>query len=135
MEKEKTYYIDNCQIIRILFNERIIHISNNKGLKCIVKKRQFKQLTQQIKSDYYSIFKQPLRISNQSLIIEIWGHVVIEKWTYRLAHKLNRKKVWAFHNKIYHHCKVVDCGEKPIDNNRKIWDFLSWFYPLFYFFL
>jgi len=135
MEKEKIYHIDNCQIIRVRFNQKIIHIPNNKGLKCIIKDNNTKKLAQQIKSDYRSIFKQPLKISNQSLIIEIWGHVVIEKWTYRLARKLNREKVWTLHKTIYHHCKVVDCGEKSIDNNRKIWDFLSWFYPLFYFFL
>lgn len=73
---------------------------------------------------YEEQFGKPLGITQDSLAIEILGHVFVDK----LAAALEQLKIRvadSFLDMIRLRMEVIDCGEADIDNNRRVWDALS----------
>lgn len=73
---------------------------------------------------YEEQFGKPLGITQDSLAIEILGHVFVDKLA--AAHEQLKIRVAdSFLDMIRLRMEVIDCGEADIDNNRRVWDALS----------
>lgn len=71
---------------------------------------------------YKKEMNKELKISRDSLAIEILGHVYVDKFA-DAASKV--KALEAAMKSIRNRTDVIDCGEGDIDSNRKIWDDLE----------
>lgn len=95
-------------------------------------------LAEHIRATYEGYFHKPLLISLHSLSVEILGHVYADKFGSCLsslskhlsAEQTNLLQTLA--KKLLERTCVIDCGEKSVDNNRFIWDFLEPFHGLIY---
>ena len=82
-------------------------------------------LVKLIKTDYFALTGKELRISDNSLIVEIWGHVYAGYFMLAMK-KLFRTQLTDYLAKIVlKRCEIIDCGEKEIDRNRRIWDMFA----------
>lgn len=100
------------------------------------------QLSQLLKSDTESAtdelvntlkvtFKQQMQrdidISNNSMAVEIWGHVYSEKFLVIVKSLPTFGLLDGIAEKLIEHCEVIDMGESRHDNNRFVWNGLSYF--------
>ena len=88
-------------------------------------------LAEHILKTYEHYFHKPLLISLHSLAIEILGHVYADKFASccsDLAIHLSNEQsncLKKMADKLLERTSIIDCGEKSVDNNRFIWDFLE----------
>lgn len=73
---------------------------------------------------YEKKFGKPLGITQDSLAVEILGHVFVDKLAVALE-QLKIKAADSFLDMVRLRMEVIDCGEADIDNNRRVWDVLS----------
>ncbi len=115
-----------------------IHFNNDDALHELIKqspKTGVKLLVKEVKHQFFLQNNRELQITDESLMTEIWGHYYFEvlfntfKWI---------PKMFSFTKLIQlieTSTKEYDCAEKGTDPNRFIWDFLSYFKPIFKLFL
>lgn len=101
------------------FDPKIIRIKNDDTLKeyLALNSNNSKKLAEVTKGEYYLEVGDEIKISDDSLAVEIVGHVYPEK----IAKYLPR----FIRNKIIKHTEIIDCGEKDVDSNRWIWDSIA----------
>ena len=104
--------------IRIRYGNRCVHIPNDAALYHYLQQKPNGEyhLADHILRTYRNQYGKELRISRQSLATEIRWHVRVYRWMQKTGfpgRRLDRRM------------KVIDCGERKIDNNRFIWDLLS----------
>lgn len=123
---KKEYRIINY-LIRVSFNPKIIHIINDKELECLLSENLeggTQELVKLIKEDYFKEYHEALRISDDSMMIEIWGHIYFEYFTVLAT----RIFPWEIADKIagwvIERCEVIDSGEEEVDIDRKFWSSL-----------
>ena len=74
---EKTYELSGHKLL-VVFHDKIIQIKKPRTLKKFLSEDielRSEILVNYIKQDYFSFIGKELKISNDSFIIEIWGHV------------------------------------------------------------
>lgn len=116
--------------IKVLFEEHIVRITLDDELTGLLKQNTQNitaELVTKAKTNYYQIFNKDFDVSDESMIVEIWAHVYVEKFAEIL------KSLSLFHiidsitNKIIERCEVIDIGEHGYDDNRFVWNSLSHF--------
>ncbi|WP_316829499.1 hypothetical protein [Pedobacter aquatilis] len=126
---DKTYELKNCEI-KVCLNEGLIRVYSDKGLWYYLDgnvKARTLALVLLIKSDYQKEFGKPLKITVNSLMIEIWAHVYSDYLGLLLKRKLKIKWIQNLLQKGIERAEIIDCGERKLDTNRWVWDFLSHF--------
>jgi hypothetical protein len=124
---EKTYLINNNKIV-VIFENKLIRIKIPEELvNYIVKNKslELKKLVEILKSDYLSLLNKDLKITTNSLVSEIYGHIYASKLAKKLKKLIKTNFTNRILNFIIHRSDSIDCGESDIDTNRWLWDILS----------
>lgn len=119
--------------LSILIRERSLHIENTESLRRVLKKKKAPlKLAQYLKQEHTNQHGTVLNISDESLAIEIIGHVYIGNFADILKNIPRIPKIAPIiverAYKITDHTDIIDCGEKEIDSNRWVWDKLAVLY-------
>lgn len=135
------YYTETVfESISIRYENKIVRITCNEALTNYLKLpgNGSIPLAEHILKTYESYFHKPLEITLHSLAVEILGHVYADKFGASLNHiseHFSGEQMNLLHNlaeKLLERTSVIDCGEKSVDNNRFVWDFLEPFHSLIY---
>lgn len=134
----KIYKLDNCSI-KVSVEEGIIRLKSDKDLWVYLDidvVPQTIKLIRLIKTDYKTEFGKPLKITDQSLMVEIWAHVYCDYFGLLIHRNTKIKWIQDIVLKGIERAEIIDCGERKLDSNRWVWDFLSnfkkpisWFLP------
>ncbi len=125
----KIYELGACQI-NIKLEPKLIKVYGDAELWRFLSVKADSRLIfliQCIKNDYEIKFKMPFKVSDDSLITEIIIHVYCDYIVLRFNRFIKIKWIQQFVIKILKRAEIVDCGEKSIDSNRWLWDYLSKF--------
>ncbi|MBO1581730.1 hypothetical protein [Bacillus sp. XF8] len=119
--------------LSILIRERSLHIENTDSLHRVLKKKHTPlKLAQYLKQEHTNQYGTILNISDQSLAIEIIGHVYIGNFADILKNIPRIPKIAPIiverAYRITDHTDIIDCGEKEVDSNRWVWDKLAVLY-------
>lgn len=88
------------------------------------------ELVDWVQTQHEEAYGHRIRISDQSFVMEIWGHVYFEYFMLR-NEKVGRILFpFGLYSRLVKSCEEVDCGESPIDHNRWLWDILGIFTPI-----
>nr|WP_199156199.1 hypothetical protein [Pedobacter sp. ASV2] len=115
-------------LIKIEFEPSLIRVYSNAVLWQFLKddkKAKFKLLANFIKDEYLKQFNKSLQISNDSLIVEILVHIYCDYLGLIIHRVIKVKWIQYLLMKLIKRAEVVDCGEKKVDSNRWLWDFLA----------
>lgn len=129
MKMEKIYNLDGCSV-NVFFEPKLIRIIGSEELLVHLNKRLNNHtlaLVRLIKTDYALLLGKPLKITNASLAVEIWGHLYASKFATILQELISLKLIENFTEQIKKRSDTIDCGEADIDSNRKFWDMLAKF--------
>ncbi|MES2417385.1 MAG: hypothetical protein V4541_04305 [Bacteroidota bacterium] len=127
MQTEKQYKLEGCKVT-VLFEPKLIKIAGSKRLLTFLKAdidRNSLHLVKLIKADYLKIMGKRLKITNNSLMVEIWGHLYASYFANALKNLIDLQIVENFATIITNRSDTIDCGESTIDPNRKFWDVLA----------
>jgi len=134
---DKVYELRNCDI-KVGLDEGLIRIYSDKALwrhlDGEVALRTL-ELVKVIKTDYQKEFDKSLKISDNSLMVEIWAHVYSDYFGLLIKRNLKIKWIQNLIQKGIERAEIIDCGEKKFDTNRWVWDFLAHFKPVISLFL
>lgn len=127
MPTEKVYKLSGYQLL-VVFEHRLVRIKHpmvmQKFLSAAIERRS-EVLVNAIKTDYAALFDKELDINNDSLMIEIWGHVYASYFAKAIKNLIDIKLVDNFADFVIKRSDIIDCGEADIDSNRKFWDILA----------
>jgi hypothetical protein len=124
---EKVYQIRNYEI-RVSFAEKIVQITSDRALSKLLAESLESgtaELVELIKKDYFEINRNQLAISNDSMIIEIWGHVYFEHFINSIKRLFRLKLIDNLDDFVMERCSIIDSGETKIDKNRRFWDMIA----------
>lgn len=124
---KRDYYIEGYRIY-VTFDPGIIRIRNDESLRKLLRESLeggTEGLVSIIKEDYQSRYGEELKISDDSLIVEIWGHIYFENFAAILGNVFRLKMFERFDQVVSEHCDIIDCGESDQDGNRRFWDSLA----------
>lgn len=76
-------------------------------------------------ASFRKIRQRELKISRNSLIVEIWGHYFSERILLPLKKILPASIFGKIIERIVRSLEQIDCSERRYDGNRFIWDMLS----------
>ena len=127
MLKEKVYDLNGHQLL-VSFEEQLIRIKNPKALQKFLSTdidRRSIVFVNYIKQDYFLLTGKELNIKNNSLIIEIWGHVYANYCARAMKNLIKLKLIANAADFIIKRSDTIDCGEREVDGNRKFWDLLA----------
>lgn len=119
-------------------SETGIHLINDEALHLLIKenpKKGISQLVKNLKEHFRTESKRKLKISDESLKTEIWGHYYFEKMYNPFRGLLKFFFLKKLVDRLDLSLEEYDCGEPGFDPNRWIWDILSRFNGLFSVFL
>ena len=129
MPTEKNYKLSGQKIL-VVFDLQLIQIKKPKALQKFLSsdiEYRSEVLVNYIKQDYFLLFDKELAITNDSLIVEIWGHVYASYFARAMKNLIKLKLVEDFADFIINRSDTIDCGETEVDSNRKFWDVLASF--------
>jgi hypothetical protein len=124
---EKQYELSGCSI-KVYFFPRIIKIEGANALKRFLStniEARSQLLVNRIKVDYVACFNKELKVGNNSMIIEIWGHVYASRLAKGLKNRISLKLIQKLTALVIKRSDNIDSGEFGIDHNRIFWDLLS----------
>lgn len=116
------------QNIRVAFDEHAVHITNEESLQNLLEAggaAAIETLVQTVKQQFRQLWKRELDISDDSLAVEIWGHVYCGHLAETLDNLVSLQLITKLTDKVIGYCAVIDCGESGNDNNRLFWDMLA----------
>ncbi len=119
--------------LSVLIRKRSLHIKNTESLRRVLKKRTAPlRLARYLKQVHTDKYDTALNISDESLTIEIIGHVYIGNFADILKAIPRIPKIAPIiverAYRITDHTDIIDCGEKEVDSNRWVWDKLAILY-------
>lgn len=129
MQMDKEYNLDGCKVV-VQFKPKLIRIIGSAQLLAFLSSdldKQTLRLIKLIKADYLAFAGQRLKITHNSLMIEIWGHLYASKFADILKELVRLKMIENVANGIKKRSDTIDCGEADMDSNRKFWDTLGKF--------
>ena len=115
-------------LIQVKFQENSVHIVNDKELWQLLAEdieNRTTALAQEIRKDFSLQYKRELKITEDSLIVEIWGHVYFEYFALAIQNLINLKLIESIVSSAISYSELIDCGETGYDNNRWLWDILA----------
>lgn len=124
---KKEYHIMNY-MIRVSFSPKIVHITNDKDMECLLSEDLeggTQEMVKLIKGDYFKEYQEALRISEDSMMIEIWGHVYFEYFTVLATRIFSSELTDKIAGWVIQRCETIDSGEGEVDMDRKFWDSLA----------
>ena len=123
----------NTGKIEVAFGRGVVRVDNDRALWVYIHLDPYsntRRLVTWIKQIYASAFDEDLRISDNSLAMEIWGHIYFEQFLLRNP-KLGRVLFpFGLYQRLVTSCEAVDCGESSKDGNRWLWDVLGILTPI-----
>ncbi len=124
---EKIVELNGCRLT-VVFEPLLIRIKTPKVLKKLLAKdidSRSVQLVKAIKQDYQALMGKELMISEDSMIVEIWGHIYAANLAKAIKNLIKLQLIENFADLIIERSEVIDCGESEVDSNRKVWDVLA----------
>ena len=118
--------------ITVLFHRDRIGIISNDELFELIKKMPeaaTEEFISAVKKEYYDHYNKDFNISDDSITVEIWGHIFADQFADAIKSLTNIKLIDNLAEKINAHCEVINIGERGHDNNRFLWDGLAAFKP------
>lgn len=109
-----------------------INIINNDQLSTLLKEMPeaaTNELVSAIKKEFHIQFNKEISITDDSMAVEIWGHVFAGRFADAIKAITPGSLADSLAEKISQHCEVINIGEKGHDNNRILWDLLAPFKP------
>lgn len=111
----------------------VIRVYNADGsVNKMMKKYGARKIANECKYVYRTVHGEDINISTQSLAIELLGHVFPDKLLMAVESKtlldfnLTLIPIIEFlRHLVRKRTDVIDCGERQLDNNRKLWDKLE----------
>lgn len=106
------------QVLHILNDEILREYLQQDKTRALEIARFFRQL-------YQDTYGESLEISEDSLAIEIIGHVFVGNFSSKLDtlfQKAGIKPIADFVDSVEAHTNVIDCGAEAQDTNRFVWD-------------
>lgn len=131
----KKNYTLNEHRLQVRFGDGAVHIRNDKALWDFVDEHPRESvalLVRYIKQEYLAHAGKELQVSDNSLLLEIWGHLYYEYYVLKLRRFLNFRCFDRLALKLVKPSKSIDCGEKGKDSNRWLWDMFARYTPLFF---
>jgi hypothetical protein len=129
---KKQMLIDGHQL-PVILRRNVVSIDNNPVLWSFINQnplRNTQKLIDYIQADYQKIFGEKFPLSDNSFIMEIWGHMYFE--SFLVNYKKWGKVLFPFglYQRFVKACDKIDCGVSKIDRNRWLWDFLAFLTPV-----
>ncbi|HIS46337.1 MAG TPA: hypothetical protein IAB46_02060 [Candidatus Scybalocola faecigallinarum] len=126
--------------ITIKYSSKLVQITCDETLKDYLdeKGNGALKLSGYILEEYKKCQGKPLKISKDSLAIEILAHTYIDSFSQAIsaADKVLpaalRGPLEKLMDNLRSHTGIIDCGETAVDNNRWIWDMLTPYKGLIY---
>lgn len=100
------------QVVRVA-NDFVLDVYLNMDPKNCIK------LAMHICRAYRNAYLEELKISPQSLAVEIYGHYKMQKAAMKAEELVGKNKACRW---LLNHTGVIDCGAAEKDSNRWIWD-------------
>ena len=124
---EKIYELSGHKLL-VCFEEKLIRIKEPKEIQKFLSQDIEMRSTvfvNYIKQDYQNFIGKELSITNDSIIIEIWGHVYASYFARAMKNLISLNLLTDFADFIINRSDIIDCGESDVDSNRKFWDVLA----------
>jgi len=124
---EKQYNLFNHEI-QVHFEPKLVRVFSDAELWAFLKDdvaTRFEILAKTIKEDYENRYGEELKITNDSLIVEILVHVYCDYIGLRFNRVVKIKFIQKLVVKLLERAEIVDCGERSVDGNRWFWDLLA----------
>ena len=105
-----------------------IHFPITEKLKAVLESNLNANTTTMVKSiqdKYKDSFGKFLVVSDDSMAVEIWGHLYMEKFLKRVDNLIPFDFLKTLSEKLLERTSTVDIGEKDSDSNRFIWDMIA----------
>jgi hypothetical protein len=122
----KEYNISGYTIM-VSFKPGVVHITNDKALEFLLSKNPdeaVKGLIRLIKGDYLIKYNKALRVSDDSMLIEIYGHVYFEYFTVLATRIFPLQITDKLAGWVIKRCEIIDSGEEGVDKDRRFWNSL-----------
>lgn len=113
--------------ISVCCREKWIQIKNDEALKTFLNDPKTKGsilISKYVHELYRKEIRRPIKITEDSLAIEILGHVYAGDLA-KMVSSLKLKKLEPSLKDIIQRTDIIDCGELDVDPNRHIWDKLE----------
>jgi len=126
---EKQYDLASCAV-SVIYSPKLVRITGSKQLLIFLNTNLIAnslKLVKLIKADYLIIVGRRLKITNASLMVEIWGHLYASHFANAVKELIKLNIVGDLTDLVTRRSDTIDCGEADIDSNRKFWDTLSKF--------
>lgn len=126
---EKQYDLVHCKV-SVLYSPKLVRIVGSKQLLMFLEANlnsNSLKLVRLIKAEYLALYGNRLKISNASLMVEIWGHLYASQVANALKELIKLKIVGNLSDLVTRRSDTIDCGEAEVDSNRKFWDTISKF--------
>lgn len=126
-------WIRNKDKILMSFENKVVRVRINKSFYYYVKSHDhpFSSLSVSIHRKYKEIQGKRLLITYRSLAYEIALHyyaylffILLKRLLIKISASILRPMINLCEYMIVH-CKTIDCGERSVDNNRFVFDYLS----------
>ena len=126
--------------ISIHYQPQLVQIVCDQNLKDYLREKGngSLQLADYILKEYQNCQHTPLKISRDSLAIEILAHTYVDSFSQAVSDaepllplSLRQALKQLIHS-IRSHTEIIDCGETEVDSNRWIWDKLAPYKSIIY---
>lgn len=107
-----------------------VKLANNEQLASLLEhntEAATDELVTAIKTAFLQQNNREFDISNNSIAVEIWGHVYTENFAEAIKSLSPFSFIDSLADKIIGHCEIINIGESGHDNNRFIWNSLAAF--------
>jgi hypothetical protein len=126
---EKQYDLLGHNVI-VQFEPKLIRIQGSKQLLAFLRtdlNANTLKFVKSIKADYLMLIGKPLKVTNASLMVEIWGHLYASKFAIAVNELIKLSIIQNITEKVTKRSDTIDCGEADLDSNRRFWDVLAKF--------
>lgn len=127
-EKIEEHIVLEGRAVVVAYTEQSVHIRNDAVLEqllAVETETVTDQLVAALKSRFRDLYGRELDITDNSLAVEIWGHLYTGQLAEALEELLPLLPVTAITTKVLEYCEVIDCGISGHDSNRALWDLLA----------
>ena len=126
--------------ITINYFNKLVQITCDEALKSYLEEpgNGAVELSAHILKEYKKRQKSELKISKDSLAIEILAHTYADTFSETVSSSelhlpaALSEAVLGLMKKVHAHTEIIDCGESDADNNRWIWNGLTVFKKIIY---
>ena len=129
---QKVYCYESREI-ELVFGNGVVRITSPETLWEFINQNPVvntRKLVVWSKNEHEKLHQRPLKIGDNSLIAEIWGHIYFDYWILRTRFFASILARIGIYNRLLEACEAIDCGEAHLDHNRWLWDFLSFLVPV-----